>query len=257
MMDRVGQGNFAVRMDEELPILEFQKISRHFNRMLENICMLMQKNVDIEREKRELEIESLQAQINPHFLFNTLVSIRWIAVMTHVDSIATALAHLNKLLKPLFYDTTNAWTIQEECRYIESYISLMELRFGSQVEFSMQVEKEVLSSSIPRFILQPILENSYEHAGRGQRHTKIRLDIRAVAESIVISIEDDGHGMDCEQLEKIRTHMQLKKRKVSPSGSIGLVNVYRRIKLFYGERSEMSIDSELDQGVKVVITLNA
>lgn len=254
-MDRAGTGDLCVKMDEQSSVLEFQKISQGFNRMISNIHLLMDENMRIEQEKREAEMESLQAQINPHFLFNTITSIRWIAVMTKSDGVATALTHLSRLLRPLFYTPQNTWTLGDEIEFIGNYISLMEMRFGSQVDFQMFTQAQALSRTIPRFILQPILENSYEHAGHAGRHTAVSLFAGLEGAFTLIRIEDNGQGMDGHQLEQLRRAMRENIRPASRSGSIALVNVYRRLKLCYGEQADLCLDSFPDQGFRVTIRL--
>lgn len=254
-MDQAGNGDLEAHVDGHSSILEFQKISQGFNQMLFNIRSLMEENMRIEREKREAEMESLQSQINPHFLFNTLTSIRWLAVMTKSDGVAAALTNLSHLLRPLFYEPQNLWTLKEEIEFIEYYISLMEMRFGSQVEFQTHIQPQTLTRAIPRFILQPILENSYEHAGGSGRQILLTLSIGLDGAFLKICIADNGQGMNKQELEQLRRAMLENHRTVSRSGSIALVNVYRRLKLCYGEEATLHLNSAPNQGFQVIVRL--
>ncbi|NLG24414.1 MAG: sensor histidine kinase [Clostridiales bacterium] len=256
LIERVAAGNLGARMAERhARVLEYGVIARQFNSMLDSIQSLIGENREIERERQRLEMEALQAQINPHFLFNTITSIRWVAVMTRVGSISEALTHLLRLMSPLFHPKEGEWTIRDECEYLGHYVSLMQLRFGDQIGFSMDVDECALDAPIPRFILQPLLENSYEHAAVGGGAIQIRLSLKQDGDRLALCVSDDGRGISEDRLSSIRREMA--EGAAGDAGGIGIANVCRRLRLRYGGDFYMDIDSAPGKGAKIEIRIPA
>ena len=134
IMQQVGGGALTVRMPEDASAYECAVIARRFNDMMTSIQSLIERSKQSEIEKRTLELEVLQAQINPHFLLNTLLSISWIAGMTNAHSVSASLRHMCRLIEPLYSDLKALWTLRQECDFLQDYVALMGMRFGDKAD---------------------------------------------------------------------------------------------------------------------------
>ena len=254
VMNTVGQGNLTQRIALQQNVTEFGIIAASFNRMVDNLSNLFSHDKQMEQEKHAMELNALQYQINPHFLFNTITSVRWIAVMIHADSVSNALEHLASLLRPMYKSSSSIWILRDEQEFLQHYIALMELRFGNKIETSMEIDPSLLDISIPRFIIQPLLENIYEHA-ISDRKINVSLSIRSVDGTVAITIDDNGAGMPPQKLAKLLHDLDTI-RPVESGGSLGILNVYRRLQLIYGNRATFLVQSSPDDGFHIRIIIS-
>lgn len=257
-MHAVGEGQLDKRINVRSEIYEIELINQAFNEMINNLNSLITENKEMEREKHELEFKNLQTQINPHFIYNTITSIRWMASLSGAENVADALISLVRLLHPVFKDNKIMWTLKEEVDYIENYIELMKLRYGSSVSFTICVWTEMEEIKLPRFILQPILENCFEHAIRTDGSLRINVTMQEDDKRLIIIIEDNGNGIDDRKLKELNSLFEgvESDNLINNDGGyarIGLNNVNKRLKLCYGVNSGLKIDSNSEGGTKLFL----
>ena len=219
-----------------------------------NIVKIMKKMVtQIEQEqedKRKAEIRLLQAQINPHFLFNTLDSLRFTAMMSRADTVSEGLSSLSHILRNSIIDDNSYITIPDEIRCIEDYIVIQKIRYGEFIELHKQIDPETEDCLIMKFLLQPIVENSIIHGM--QKNESLDITIRTLHRDnlVVITIADNGSGFDMEEKIDKETNI-IKSSKMS---GIGLENVKQRLELEFRTEQSFTIHSEKGVGTTVTIT---
>ena len=218
-----------------------------------NIVKIMKNMaVQIEQEqedKRKAEIRLLQAQINPHFLFNTLDSLRFTAMMSRADTVSDGLSALSHILRNSIIDDNSFITLSDELRCIEDYIVIQKIRFGEFIELCKQIEPGTEDCLIMKFLLQPIVENSIIHGMQKNRTLDITISAVRDADQIRITISDNGSGFDMDEKIDRETH-RIKSSKMS---GIGLENVRQRLELEFRSEQSFSIQSEKGTGTSVVI----
>ena len=222
--------------------------------------LLKQENDNLEMRNlvTEAELHSLQAQINPHFVFNTLSMISKSAYVSG-DTVASEL--MDKLSEFLRYATGKAnknSTLYEELESIKNYIFIQQRRFGERIQFEIDVEDAVPNIAMPAVVLQPLIENAVLHGvGDLTEQAQITVQVGVYEGHVRIQIEDNGSGMDAESLETLLGKLKLGFDS-SAGGSghgIGLSNVYRRLKMFFGNEMQFTIESEQGCGTVIVLTL--
>ena len=252
VMSEISSGNLALRVSQ-YPSPDINNLATQFNKMLNRIDMLMEENRQKQTELIETELQMLRAQINPHFIYNTLNSISWLAVFNGQTQIKTQLSNLTTLLRSAYSNPDQLITIADEKEILTCYTSIMKLRYDN---FSLLFDHEeyVEQYMIPKCILQPIVENSIIH-GFPDLDRPCRIQIlfhRDLPSGLMkITIEDNGVGMSQEQQEQC----------LKDSGSdthfnnIGIHNVDQRIKLKFGTSYGLHISSREGDGTKVLICI--
>ncbi|WNS43988.1 histidine kinase [Paenibacillus sp. MMS20-IR301] len=247
---------------------EIGSLGLSFDTMLDHV-QLMLKQVEMEQElKRHAEMAMLQAQINPHFLFNVLSSIRLKLLMKHDEENAFIVGSLSSMLRATFSNQDEFVSIAYELDSAKQYMELMRFTMRYPTDSVVQVDKELLLEALPRFILQPIIENAYKH-GFVQGGGRIIISIAKIKSMLHIKVEDNGTGMDELKLASLLQHVrqkaaEIKARNLSgpadspPAHGIGLINVYQRMKLIYGDDFEMDIESIHGQRttIRLVLPMN-
>ena len=253
-MQEFEQGNFRYRIHptsyDEVGLLGLQ-----LNYMANRIENLMERQKAYEENKRQLELETLQAQINPHFLYNTLGSLKWLAVRGGNKVIASSLDALVKLLRFTIKRAAGMVTVSEEIDYIKSYADIEKMRYDDGFDIEYEVSEDVLNEEIPGFILQPLIENSLLH-GLDMTLDDAFIYVRARYQTdngelfLLIEEEDNGIGMDEETLLSLQSENRPKKNGFS---SIGVSIVSKRLKEIYGDRFHMDIVSSPMQGTRICL----
>ena len=260
-MRRVEQGDFDAYVDVKTSD-EIGRIGEKFNVMVAKIKDLMERVVMEEKKQsqllikqREAELELLRAQINPHFLFNTLNSIKCMALINQANHIAEMISALGRLLENSIQRGKDMITLEEEIENLKNYVLLQQMRYGNKLRILYDMDPELLTLEVPRLILQPIVENAIIHglekkANGGQ----IQVYGRRKEEVAEIVIEDNGVGMSQEEVENLRTGLDPTHQRKSFSG-IGIKNVDERIRLVYGEDYGLTITSKINVGTKVILVI--
>lgn len=243
-MKRVSKGDLTVEVNDFYKD-EIGVISDSFDSMLRRVNELIKKTKLQEIEKRDLEIRMLQAQINPHFLFNTLNSLKWTALMNQDYTVSEGLSSLAELLRNTIIDKNELVTIREELDNIKNYVVIQKIRYGNSFDVEYEVDENLLDNKVIKFILQPIVENSIIHGiDENKENQKIIIKITEEDEEILISIKDNGKGFNSEE--------KVKDNKLS---GIGWNNVDERIKLTFGVGYGTTISSEVNKGTVVRIII--
>lgn len=256
-MRDVSQGNLGLTFPR-VPKNEFGIVIKRFNEMSISIVDLIKKNDEIQEGRRELEIEALQFQINPHFLYNTLNMIKWMAAGIKAKNIVDCIIALGNMLKPIFNSTESMCTIKEELDYLENYIKIINWRFSSKVNFKLDIHENFYTYKLPRFILQPIIENSISH-GINKAESSIEISVSAYCHenALHLVIADSGKGIDQLTMEDINSRLENphEDTRISSSGRIGLYNINRRIRLNFGESYGLTIGNSEMGGAQVIVKI--
>jgi len=255
-MKEVESGNLQVRVDTEVNN-ELSDLGESFNHMVKKVDELMDEVITAERNRNEMELEVLHAQINPHFLYNTLNTLRWMAKIKGEEQISSTIVALVKLLRVSISLGKNMITVKEEVEYIENYLLIQKLRFDQRYDISYSIQEEHNNILIPKLILQPIVENSLIY-GIGERENAediLHISIYTMTEggNIKIVVEDNGPGISKDVLENIFKG----EKNVNKFSTVGLNNVNQRIKMYFGEQYGLEIHSQLGQGAKIIIDIPA
>ncbi len=257
-MNRVEEGNLEIT--EVMPGRdEISLVDKHFNQMVDKLRRQIDENYVQKLERREAELNALQAQINPHFLYNTLEAVNAIGAMYGSTEICTISQNLSDMFRySINIGRKEFVTLADELAHIRNYVSIQQIRFDNAFEVTYDVPKELEKCRILKFILQPIAENAFTHAFRGKKKGGL-LTISAArsGDRLVICVEDNGKGMAPIRLEELETSLNQKKRSIISTErmSIGVTNVHSRIQLAYGGGFGLSFQSREDAGTKVTITL--
>ena len=214
------------------------------------LSYLMEQNVEEQRQKRKSELKALQAQINPHFLYNTLDSIIWMAEWGKTKEVVLMTSSLAKLLRQSISNQNELVHVEEEVEYTRSYLTIQKMRYKDKLEYEIKVDEEVLDKKIPKLVLQPLVENAIYH-GIKYKETKGVVCIEGYQDGMhmVLKVSDDGIGMTEEQLSKIFEKRETDTRK----NGVGVLNVHERIQLYYGEEYGLKFSSEEGQGTIVEV----
>ncbi|MBQ8822453.1 MAG: sensor histidine kinase [Lachnospiraceae bacterium] len=211
----------------------------------------------LQNEQQKMEMKMLASQINPHFLYNTLESIRMQALTAGNREVANSIKLLGKSMRYVLENTgTGFITLQKELDYIETYIAIQKMRFGDRVNFDMKLEVDIPLEEyhILPFLVQPVIENAIVHGLEGiTENGLIKMHFSLVRGYLQVSVTDNGIGMNEEELNHLRENIN--KNTLNASTSIGLGNIDRRIKLCYGEQYGLSVRSVKEKGTTVVIRL--
>jgi len=278
----VEDGNLENRVDIRGNI-EFQTIGEAYNKMLDDIKRLIAENEKETKAKYISELKQLEMQFNPHFLYNTLATVRYLVKLDPDGAVKTVVS-LAELLRYSLSNENSYVELAEDLKYIENYLAILETRFGSKFSFDINVHEDCMNAVIPKLIVQPVIENAVKYGFEGVPSMKISVcaekPIRAVSgmadvaeeadgtvyggdghfrsaqsfaeEVLFLTISDTGSGMDSETLTQVQ---KLLSTPENATNHIGLFNVQRRIKLLYGEKYGLTVESVQGKGTVVRIVL--
>ena len=258
MMSQVESGHFDIAIREEGPDDEITRIIRRFNQMASHLQAVITSALEKEQAQKAAELSALQAQINPHFLYNTLENMRMQCEIDGYYAIGDSLAALGDLFRYSIKWGSNEVPFRLEWDNLKNYISIMNMRYQEDLKCIMEIGEGVGDVMVPKMLLQPLVENSFSH-GFKQVLPPWLIVIRAFRkrDMLVIMIEDNGSGIEQERLLEIRqclkndTPLRGEKKK----RSIGLINVKQRLLHICRGGAEIFIDSQPDRGVKIVIEI--
>lgn len=252
LMKEVRQGDLSVRAKVQSGG-EFEEVCESFNLMVENTEHLIERVREEETEKMESEYRALQAQISPHFILNTINTIKWMAVIQGNKSIEQALDSFSRMLSFIVRQKDEKISIQTEQEQMKYYIDILSLRYYNKFQIDFQVDEEAMQCCTIKFLLQTLVENSVFHGFDEMTETgRIQVTIRRMDGQIIYEVEDNGKGIPEEQIAEILSHESEEKKGTI---KIGLYNINRRIQLIFGEEYGISIESRVGEYtiVRVVI----
>lgn len=252
-MKEMEEGNLTVHV-EPAGQSEIRTMIHSFNRMVRELKASIEENEQVQQKKHQAEVRALQSQINPHFLVNTLNSIRFMAQVSKFDGIRKMAEALIKILSCSFRGSISFYTVREELDVLDSYLYLMKIRYSDGFEVVYDIDETCLDCKVPRLILQPIVENSIVH-GLAEKeddigHLTVRL--KASGDSLIFTVEDDGRGMTEEEIRQLLTPRE---RAEGDNTSIGVENVLSRLKLNFGSRYGIRMESQPGQYTKTILTI--
>jgi len=231
-------------------IPEFDSLLIKFSELRDQIGYLFKEVEQKEKKRVDLEVEKLLYQINPHFLMNTLDTVHWLALMNGQHEIDRLVQSLNKLLYYNLGKLGQVSTMEEELDALKQYLILQQIRYDFQFNVRIDADEEVLKMPVPRFILQPLVENSLYHGLNDDGF--IEIDVK-LEKDIQICIQDNGAGMSDETIQRLFNSQTVEQNKVGMG--IGINYVRRMLKAKYGERAKLEITSEMGIGTKVLLIL--
>ncbi|MGH4049823.1 MAG: sensor histidine kinase [Clostridium sp.] len=232
---------------------EFQVIGQYCNEMIIKINELIEKNKEEARRNVMSELKQLEAQFNPHFLFNTLEMIKYM-IKTDDNSATKTIVSLANLLRYSINRNFEKVKILEDIKYIEDYLIIQKFRFDDNFDYKIDLSKGAEKCLIPKLIIQPIIENSIKYGFESKEYLTINIHCRVEKENLIISITDTGEGMSYEKLSEV---LNLITNNENDTNHIGLYNVEKRINLIYGMEYGINIYSKLHEGTQIVIHLPA
>ncbi len=254
-MKKVEKGEFEADFDS-LGNDEIGMLGRHFKLMISKINDLIEREYKLDIENKESQLRVLRSQINPHFLYNALQSIGTLALKSKAVPVYSLLTSLSKIMRYSMNVKEDIVPFISEEMHVKSYLLLQKQRFDEQFEFEVNVSKEVQEISIPKMILQPIVENCFKH-GFDQRLEKatIQIEGKLIDNGMVyICVKDNGVGVNEEQLNRIRQELCNEGSKEEKQReTIGLKNIYDRLQIYYANQAQMWIDSNEENGFMVTI----
>lgn len=247
---QINEGNLDVRLVVDRQN-ELGQIGDNFNHMVDRVRSLIKEVEMMSEKKNQAEIKALEAQINPHFLYNTLDAINWMAVRNNEFEISKMISNLGSILRYSTNQSNEQVEIVETEEWLKAYVSLYQLRYGHSFEFKICVEHEVRHIKIYKLLIQPIVENAIIHGIKDTEGGMLRVDIGLSQQPgrIHVIVEDNGAGMDKEKVD----FYNRKDREWNRSERIGLANVFERIQLYYGEAGGWHISSM--EGLGTIIEL--
>ena len=236
---------------------ELTTLGTEFNEMLDRMQVMAQEELQHKMLVERTEYKMLQAQINPHFLYNTLDTMSGIANAQNCPMVSGMCRSLSAIFRYSLNMTDELSTVQNEMSHVRNYLYVMDVRNGSTVAYDYQIDSETLADQMPRICIQPVVENALTHGLRNVRRKDKKLLIRSehVGENLVITIQDNGAGMDAEDMNQLLEQNDMK--RVESGISIGILNVNARLKKLFGAGYGLHIDSTVGEGTTVTITVPA
>ena len=233
---------------------EIQELAKSYNRMLHDINHYVDSIIEIQKQKRQAEIHALQMQINPHYIYNTLTSIKWLIMQGDTVKSTKAIDAFIKLLRSTISKSDEYISVEEEIENLKKYMNINEIRYGEKIktEFFISIN-EPDQLMIPKMILQPFIENAFFHGFPEGQNGEIFVCVREKAEKLIVEIIDNGVGMDERQVNELENGKS--SRKSEHFTGIGINNIRDRLKLIYENQYELKIKSLLGEGTTVTVVL--
>lgn len=253
-MKHIQKGDFTIAESLPSPPLQQDEVGtlhRNFTTMVQRINELIKENYEKQLLIKETEFKALQAQINPHFMYNTLESINWLAKANQQQQISKMVQALGHLLRNSISMKEDVITIEKEIEIVWSYITIQQYRFEERLDFSLDIPPDLQGCYIPKLTVQPLIENAIHYALEPSIEP-CTITVRAFRKEdfLYLTVEDNGPGMDPSLLDKIKGG-QVKTR----GNGIGLQNIDERIKISFGDQYGLQIESSPDKGTAVSIIL--
>lgn len=231
-----------------------------YNLLQEKLIAEQERRLEYERKQLEMEhqlklaeLDALQKQVTPHFIFNVLSSVSRLISMGSCDSARNILDSFSRMLRYRLSDTTSNITLAQELDYVENYLKIQKHRFSDRLEFEIMCEEEAADLELPWFSLQPLVENAIEHGLLPLEYGGLlKIICRQIGEDVHIQISDDGTGMSTEKMQEVSQRM-FGEADSKSNLHVGMRNAYRRLKLLFEDRLDFSVESQPDSGTMVSI----
>ena len=260
LIANVENGDFTSRFHSDTND-ELTDLGNCFNHMSENLALLFERTqlqqkklLERENEKERFRYMVLQSQINPHLMFNTLNNIKWMALINKDQPVADTIASFGRLLEKTLKGSGDNFTIREELEYLQEYLQVMQLHTPQHIALDIHISDPALYDClILKLLLQPMVENSILHGFKEECCSpRITITVSSDGNHLVCTVADNGVGMSSQVQKEIFTSNTTCQK---PSHSIGLSNTLERVKLFYGNDANISIESQPEEGTKITLIL--
>ncbi|MCL2865647.1 MAG: sensor histidine kinase [Lachnospiraceae bacterium] len=243
----VEHGEFHKANIEVVANNELGSLTQSFNTMTKEIDHLMKANVSEQKEKRRQELRALQAQINPHFLYNTLDSIIWMSEAGRNDDVVEMTSSLARLFRQIISNEQEEISIREEIEYLKDYLNIQQMRYKDKMVYHIEIMPEIHEERIVKFSLQPLVENAIYHGLKYKENRgELRIKGYLAEDKVHLEIQDNGRGMDAETLLHIFDEKQ---------SGVGINNIQKRLKLYYGADYGIYYESQWNQGTVAHVIL--
>lgn len=236
---------------------EITELGMSFNIMIGKIRELLAAKLQEQENLKKAELRALQAQINPHFLYNTLDTIIWMAESKRTDDVVKIVQALSNFFRISLSKGKDWITIGEELERTRSYLTIQKMRYRDIMDFSIEADKSILDNTVLKLVLQPLVENALYHGLKNQRHSgTIRIRAASGGENaVLLQVEDDGIGIPPETLARLNTALNEDSQETQFESGYGLANVNKRIKLYYGKQYGLDLRSEYTHGTNVQVLI--
>ena len=253
-LEKFSRGDFAVRLKENR-CDEIGKLNRIFNKAIKEINELMQKVTQSEILNKEMEFKTLQSQMNPHFLYNTLDAINWLAFKEKQTEICNLVAAISSLIRASISNKKSIITIEQELDYVKNYIYIQHIRYKDRFDIIYDIDESLLKQAVPKLIIQPIVENAIIHGIENSKNKNLLyISIKRENECIVIIVKDTGIGMTDEKVsELLKEPLNAEGDEQKAHTNLGLYAVHKRIQLMYGDLYGLTVQSQAGEGTTVTL----
>ncbi len=250
-VNEVEKGNLDANFEIK-GTLETEKFAASLASMIDTVKQLMGQILEDQEMIRTSELKALQSQINPHFLYNTLDSIVWIAEEGGNEKIKEITMALANYFRIVLSSGKDLISVREEVEHVVSYLVIQKMRYEN-LDYSIEVQEEALAQNMPKLLLQPLVENAIYHGIKNSSEGgTIWVRGCVKGENLVIEVEDNGRGMRPDELKNLFTHSESNKPK---HGGVAIKNIQERIELYYGEGYGLKVESVYRKGTRVTVTL--
>jgi two-component system sensor histidine kinase YesM len=250
-LEAIGKGSLLVCEPIQADVEEVQLLSDGIESMVGHLKRLIEKSTEQEKQRRRTELALLQAQINPHFLYNTLDTIIWLIESREISEAVTMVSSLSNYFRFSLSRGKNIITLAEEEQHIRSYLEIQQMRYRDMMEYEIDIPDQLKYFILPKLTLQPLVENALYHGIKNRRRKGfIRVAGRKQNERMILEVTDDGPGMTEERLGEVRASLTEGRRE-----GFGLRTVHQRIQILFGGEYGLAVESTPDIGTKVVATI--
>ncbi len=251
-VEELGKGNVSYKLPEPT-FDEIAAINEAFREKVIKLEAAMEHNNELAERKRQMELKHLEEQFNPHFVFNVLETLRYEILIDSQKASDMVVSFANLLRYSIYYGSTRV-TLQTDIEYINDYLLLQKMRYNRRLTYHINIPEELFNFRIPKLLLQPVVENSLKYAGEQKKYIEIWIEAVCQGDSLVLSVKDNGDGMEAETLNKLRSRLETDREDPA---HIGLYNVHRTVRLLYGPPWGLEIESRVHQGTEVTIRFPA
>lgn len=258
MAGRIAAGDFDARV-EPPEVAELDDLTKSMNQMAVRIQSLMDANTEKQRLLRIAQVQILQAQISPHFLYNTLDTIVALAEADRLEDVATTTIALSNFHR-ISLSKGNDWIpVSQEAAQIESYLTIQKMRYGAMLDYTVDIDEEMFGEYMLKILLQPLVENAIYHGVKlSRKGGGVYVSGRRDGDRLRFEVRNTGPGMSAERVEELRSSLG-QERPQGPAQPVpkgyGLSNVYQRIRLFYDVEDGLTIESDPEEGTTVTLRL--
>ncbi len=255
LMQLLEKGNLGVQ-SQRIKNDEFKFIFDSFNNMSNEIKYLFDVVYREELARKEAQLAALQARINPHFLYNTLEIMNWKARIGGNTELSEIIEALGRLLDAgMNRGGQSICRLKDEIKLVESYMLIMDKRLGKRLEYVKEIDENLLEGTIPKLLIQPLLENAMIHGVEPLGGGRVVLSVKLIEKRLVITVEDNGAGISDEDLEEFNKLFMGQPSKIGSSTGIGVKNVHERIQIIYGKEYGLHLKKGRERGTTAIITI--